>query len=92
MSCGARRARLFGIGEHGTETAKPDCDLAASGSRGGDISGVALGEEAGGENIGGDAHAGKPRVVDQQQRESGADFTVRDEGAVEYVCEKDLCD
>src|SRR5271155_5856920 len=72
----------------GTKVAKADRDLAAAGGCGGDFPGVAERQEAGGENIGGGTYAREPRVVDQQQRESGADFSVCDEGAAEHVCEK----
>src|SRR5208282_413859 len=80
----------YGIEEDGSKVAKADCDFSAAGGSGGDSIGVVEREEAGGEDIGGDADAGKFGVVDQQQWESGADIALCDEGATGYVCAEDL--
>jgi hypothetical protein len=88
LACGP--VRLREIGEDGSKAAKPDIYFPADGSRAGVSFGVAERKEAGGEDLGGNANARKPGVVDQQQRESGADHTVRDEGAAGHVCRKGI--
>ena len=92
MSLGAPGQGVRGIGEHGSKAAKPDRDFPGAGGSVCVLPGVDEREETGGEDLGDDAHARKFGFVDQQQRKSGTDFAVRDEGAAGYVCEEDLCD
>src|SRR6266550_5222020 len=77
---------------YGSQAAKPNLALPAAGGSAGVRSGGIERAKAGAEDFGGDADAGKPGVVHQQQWKGRAYFAVCDASATGYVCGKGACD
>src|SRR5713101_7220858 len=92
FSCASRSAGPRRIGKYGSQAAKPNLALPAAGGSAGIRPGGVERAKAGAEDFGGNADAGKPGVVDQQQWKGRAYFAVRDASATGYVCGKGACD
>src|SRR5260370_14125908 len=86
FSCASRSAGPRRIGKYGSQAAKPNLALPAAGGSAGVRAGGVERAKAGAEDFGGDARAGKPGVIDQQQWKSRAYLAVRDASATGYVC------
>src|SRR5258708_35705481 len=86
FSCASRSAGPRRIGKYGAQAAKPNLALPAGGGSAGVRAGAVERAKAGAEGFGGDANAGKPGVIDQQQWKGRADLAVRDASGTGYVC------
>src|SRR5260370_2476552 len=86
FSCGSRSAGPRRIGKYGSQDGRRNMALAGAGGSAGVRAGAVERAKAGAEGFGGDASAGKPGVIDQQQWKGRADLAVRDASGTGYVC------
>src|SRR5260370_7338156 len=86
FSCASRSAGPRRIGKYGSQAAKPNLALPAAGGSAGVRAGAVERAKAGAEGFGGDANAGKPGRIEQQQWKGRADRAVRDASGTGYVC------
>src|SRR5260370_20805878 len=86
FSCASRSAGPRRMGGYGSREGKTRLGLPAAGGSAGVRAGAVERAKAGAEGFGGDANAGKPGVIDQQQWKGRADLAVRDASGTGYVC------